>query len=83
MADEMITRIVEGVNPAARLALLNLLAEAENTWANFDVVCHEPQRCQSALSMTHLFALRRSLEQSLAVAPAGSTKSAGPSRKEA
>jgi DNA-binding NarL/FixJ family response regulator len=82
MADDMITRVVEGVNPAARLALLNLLAEAENTWANFDVVCHEPQRCQTVLSFSHLFALRRRLEESLATAPAGGLKPGSTPRKE-
>lgn len=75
MADEMITRIVEGATPAARAALLNLLGEAENIWANFDVVCHEPQRCQTALSFSRLFALRRSLEQSLAKTPVPESKS--------
>lgn len=66
MADELITQIVQGSSPAARRSLLNLLIEAENIWANFDVVCHEPERCQKALSLSHLFALRREIETSLA-----------------
>jgi hypothetical protein len=66
MADDLITQIVQGTSPSARRSLLNLLIEAENIWANFDVVCHEPQRCQKALSLSHLFALRREIEASLA-----------------
>jgi hypothetical protein len=72
MDDNLIAQIIAGTSPNARRCLLNLLTEAQSTWANFDVVCHEPQRCQTALSFSHLFELRREIEKSLAgTHPAG------------